>query len=322
MQVAELRRDAATSNQSDSSDVLTLDDAVAGPSVVVIMSTYQGERYVKAQLLSVLALLPLEGRVLVRDDGSTDGTLDEIASLQDARISLVPGSNIGFGQSFLTLLMLVPDYVDMVMVADQDDIWLPDKIERAWASLKSLGDKPGLYGGAQLVVDQNLDSLYCTPPLSRVPSLSNALTENIIVGCTAAINRQALGLLKRAGVPSTVRFHDWWLYLVVSAFGAVVYDDQPTLLYRQHSANVIGRHPGRLKRLRRAWRVIVRDDWVNSLLCQIRAFDEHYGCLLSAGDRTWIARHFVLINGRTTPSWTLVFSPRRRHQSLLDELAV
>ena len=294
----------------------------AVPRVVVIMSTYQGERYVREQLLSVLAQLPAGGKVLVRDDGSTDRTVDQIVGVADPRIEVITGGNLGFGQSFLTLLMLVPDDTDMVMLADQDDVWLPDKIQRAWQRLEPLGAMPGLYGSAQMLVDQDLHPLARTPTLRRDPSLANALTENIIVGCTAAMNRPAILLLQRAGVPSSVHFHDWWLYLVVSAFGVVVYDEQPTLLYRQHGANVIGRHPGRLKRLQRAWKVIVRNDWVSSLLGQIHAFLEHYGSSLSVRDRSWIEQHFAYKAGRIVPRWASVFSPHLRHQSLVDDLAL
>lgn len=286
------------------------------------MSTYQGKRYVREQLLSVLAQLPPHGRVIVRDDGSTDGTLDEINELADARVELIAGRNLGFGPSFLNLLAQVPTDVDMVMFADQDDVWLPDKIQRAWQGLEPLGSKPALYGSAQMLVDQYLNPLSRTSPPARGPSLANALTENIIVGCTAAINRQALLLLQRAGVPASVRFHDWWLYLVVSAFGTVIYDDQPTLLYRQHGGNVVGRHPGRLKRVQRAWRVIVRNDWVGSLLGQIHAFLEHYGDMLSPRDRGWIAQHFIDRRGKVAPQWSAVFWPHRWHQSPLDDLAL
>lgn len=300
----------------------SLGTAANAPYVVVIMSTYQGERYVREQMQSVLSQLPARGTVLVRDDGSTDRTVDEIVALADPRITITTGRNLGFGPSFLTLLTLVPKDVDMVMLADQDDVWLPDKLQRAWEQLSPLDSKPGLYGSAQTFVDQDLRPLGRTPLLPRGPSFANALTENIIVGCTAALNRAALQLLQRAGVPSAVRFHDWWIYLVVSAFGVVVYDEEPALLYRQHGANVIGRHPGRVKRLQRAWKVIVRDDWVGSLLSQIHAFFGHYGELLSSHDRSLITQHFANYKNAAVPRWAGVFSLHRRHQSLIDDVVV
>jgi len=164
--------------------------------------------------------------------------------------------------------------------------------------------------------------LHRTATPTRGPSLANALTENIIVGCTAAINRPALMLLQRAGVPSGVRFHDWWIYLIVSAFGIVIYDDHPTLLYRQHSDNVIGRRAGWLGKLKGSYKVITRNDWLSVLLRQIHAFVEHYGDSLSPEIGAWIAQHFKRRTARTIPSWTLVFSTHRWRQSLADELAL
>jgi glycosyltransferase involved in cell wall biosynthesis len=193
------------------------------------MSTYCGERFVVEQLQSILGQLPPDGSILVRDDGSPDGTADVIANFADHRIVLTRGENLGFGASFLTLLARVPRDADMVMFADQDDLWLPGKIDRAWQHLQPLADRPALYGSAQMLTDAELRPLHATPPWPRGPSLLNALTENIITGCTAALNRPAVELLQRGGVPEGVRFHDWWMYLVVSAFGTVVFDDQPTL---------------------------------------------------------------------------------------------
>src|SRR5687767_4472450 len=208
------------------------------------MSTYNGARFIREQLQSILQQLPPRGQIIVRDDGSRDGTVDEVGAVNDARITLLRGANLGFGRSFLTLLAHAPSDADMVMFSDQDDVWLPNKVERAWRHLRALDGQAGLYGSAQMLVDSALRPLYPTPPWPRGPSLTNALTENIITGCTAALNRPALELLQRAGVPDGVHFHDWWLYLVVSAFGSVVYDNQPALLYRQHGGNVIGHGAG------------------------------------------------------------------------------
>ena len=196
--------------------------------VVVLMSTYNGERFVVEQLRSILDQLPEGGLILVRDDGSRDGTVAAVESLRDSRITVTRGPNLGFGRSFLTLLAAAPADADMVMFADQDDLWLPGKIERAWKHLQPFESVPGLYGSAQMLADIHLQALQATPAWSREPAFANALAENIITGCTAALNAPALRLMQRAGVPNEVHFHDWWAYLVVSAFGRVVFDANPT----------------------------------------------------------------------------------------------
>lgn len=289
-------------------------------SVVVLMSTYQGERYVAEQLHSILAQLPAEGRILIRDDGSRDRTVDVIGTFADPRITLVRGDNIGFGASFLTLLAGAPDDADMVMFSDQDDVWLPEKIQRAWAHLQQLGATPGLYGSAKMLVDQSLRPLLPSPSWPRGPSFTNALMENIVTGCTAAINRPALALMKHAGVAPGVRFHDWWLYLVISAFGQVVYDDEPTLLYRQHAGNQIGQGAGRLDRFLQIVGFLERHDWVGILLAQARALQRHYGSELSREASATVLRHFRLTGVRAAPRWRLVFGATRWRQFGRDEL--
>ena len=292
------------------------------PRVVVLMSTYNGERYVVEQLASILQQLPLGGRMIVRDDGSHDGTAACIEAVGDSRVTVVRGTNLGFGGSFLTLLTMVSADADLVMFSDQDDVWLPGKIVRAWQHLHPLGDEPTLYGSAQMLVDQDLVPIHATPPWPRGPSLEGALTENIITGCTVALNRTAVHLLQQAGVPRGVRFHDWWMYLVVSAFGRVIHDDEPTLLYRQHGANHIGHGAGWFGRQRQIVRFLWRNDWVGILLGQVHALVAQYGQRLPAGAQDLVLQHFLVDADHARPSWRLVFSLRRWRQNPLWEVAL
>lgn len=291
------------------------------PRVVVLMSTYNGERYVVEQLLSIVQQLPPGGGVIVRDDGSQDGTVACIEAVGDPRITVVQGTNLGFGGSFLTLLMMVPAEADLVMFSDQDDVWLPDKVDRAWRHLQPLGEVPALYGSAQMLVDAALNPLHATALWPRGPSLANALCENIITGCTAALNRPAIDLLQRGGVPDAVRFHDWWMYLVVSAFGVVVFDDQPTLLYRQHSGNQIGHGAGRIGRYLGIVRFLLRNDWVGILLRQVAAFFRTYGEELDPINRRLVLDLFDVQVDGAVPRLRLILSVRRLRQRLPEDFA-
>jgi glycosyltransferase involved in cell wall biosynthesis len=290
------------------------------PRVVVLMSTYQGERFVAEQLRSILDQLPPAGLVMVRDDGSRDYTAAIIESMADRRITLIRGHNLGFSRSFLTLLTLAPPDADMVMFSDQDDVWLPGKIERAWRHLRPLNSKPALYGSTQLLVDVELRPLHRTRIWSRPPSFANALMENMITGCTAAINRPAAELLKSAGVPADVHLHDWWLYLVVSAFGTVVFDSEPTLLYRQHGANQIGHGAGWLGRHRMIVRFLRSNDWVGILLGQISALRRHFGDRLDPDAAGLLQDYFSTQAGRAVPGWRLILGARRWREGIGYEL--
>lgn len=306
---------------TDPAHHLSSSRAQPSPKVVVLMSTYNGERYVSEQLESILRQLPPGGTVIVRDDGSTDRTVASIAAIGDSRVAVVQGKNMGFGASFLTLLTMAPTDAELVMFSDQDDVWLPCKIGRAWQHLRPLADLPALYGSAQMLVDQDLRPLHATPPWPRGPSLEGALTENIITGCTAALNRPALLLLRQAGAPPEVRFHDWWMYLVVSAFGQVIHDDEPTLLYRQHGANHIGHGVGWWGRYRQIALFLLRHDWVGILLAQVEALMSYYGPGLTTDSRRLVLRHFRMTGGALVPRWRLIFSLRRWRQDAIKELA-
>lgn len=288
--------------------------------VVVLMSTFNGGRYLSEQIASILRQLPPDGLLMVRDDGSTDDTCAQLARFQDARIAVEQGTNIGFGASFLKLLAQAPSWADLVMFSDQDDVWLEDKIERAWSHLAPLGELPGLYCSAQKLVDESLSLLGVSPAWPRGPSMPSAVVENIVTGCTAALNRSAAALLRRAGVPPEVRFHDWWMYLVVSAFGQVLVDDHPTILYRQHRANTIGRGAGWWGRHLQIVRFLQRNDWTGMLLGQVQALWRCYGTELPAWQRTLLLHYFAIDHGRVRARWRLIFSLRLWRQSGGQEL--
>jgi hypothetical protein len=172
-----------------------------------------------------------------------------------------------------------------------------------------------------MLVDAELRPLHGTPPWPRGPSLTNALTENIITGCTAAINRPAVELLQRAGVPDGVHFHDWWLYLVVSAFGTVVYDDQPVLLYRQHGANVIGHGAGWFGRQWGVLRFLLRHDWVGILHRQVSAFWLHYGSQVDPATEKMVLAAYTIRESDAVARWRLIFGPHQARQRLASEFA-
>lgn len=289
--------------------------------VIVLMSTFNGERFIEEQVRSILDQLPADGLLMVRDDGSIDGTVARIQAFGDARIQISTGQNIGFAQSFLTLLSQTPPTTEMVMFSDQDDVWLPEKIERAWQHLQPQEHRPALYCSAQMLVDESLVALHATPPWPHPPSFANALAENIVTGCTAAINQSALQLLQQAGVPEGVQFHDWWLYLVVSAFGTIVVDNQPTLLYRQHGTNQIGHGAGWWGRQMQMLRFLRKHDWVGILLSQVTMLQREFGRQLSREQCGLLEKYFNVNEQQTQPKLRLIFSLHRWRQKTNQEPA-
>lgn len=291
-------------------------NATKRPRVAVVMSTYNGITYVEEQIASILQQLPPHGQLLIRDDGSSDGTQRVIKAMGDARIHIVEGENIGFANSFLKILASAAPNFDVLMLSDQDDVWLPDKISRACAALQGSGDVPTLYCTRQQLVDASLIPFAESQNFPRGPSFENALCENIVTGCTSAMNKAAAHLVCRTGDANAIYFHDWWFYLVVSAFGRVIYDQKPSILYRQHGGNVIGRGVG-IERYLATLAFMRKQSWVQIMYRQIDNFRRVHWDALSHVQQLEIERFFDPCNPRSIAR--LLFGPTRRRQLLFDE---
>ena len=227
-----------------------------GPRTLVVLSTWNGEAYVEEQMASILRQHIVGSlRVLVRDDGSNDRTLEKLRTIDDPRIHLWPGANVGTKRSYFALLTaarLLPG--DFLAFADQDDVWLPAKVASA---IRALGryEQPALYCSAVTLVDSNLIPIRKYSYPNKV-GFSSLLVSNCATGCTVVMNRRLVQDLAPLPVAEHVWMHDWWCALVASAIGIIVYDAESHILYRQHATNQIGLPTGEgtLTRLRRGWR--------------------------------------------------------------------
>jgi len=203
----------------------------------ILLSTYNGQTYLEGLLDSLLRQALPGVEILIRDDGSSDGTLEILRrySEKHQNIRLIEGENVGVIPSFFQLVQEADG--DFVAFCDQDDIWLPEKLQVAVDKIKSLKG-PALYCSTKTLVDSKQNFLATIGEGFR-PDFSNAVLENICTGCTAVMNHDLLNLMK-AYTPKHCFMHDWWLYLLASYYGTVVYDDASHVWYRQHEDNVLG----------------------------------------------------------------------------------
>jgi len=242
-------------------DELSIVSPELNPRVAVLLSTYNGEVWLGAQLDSLAAQEGVAIEVFVRDDGSTDGTLAVLAKyaqLWPALAAPVRGENLGPAASFVELLRGAPDDFDYYAFCDQDDVWLPDKLARATVRLRKQPEGgPVLYCSSVLCVDSELRPLGARG-VDGDARFDHLLFENIAMGNTVVMNPPARMLICSRPPGSGMFMHDWWCALVVSALGTVLYDERPGVLYRQHQGNVIGATPSRLLEtfdlLKRLWR--------------------------------------------------------------------
>lgn len=243
--------------------------------IQILMSTYNGERYIREQLDSIMAQDYPELSLLIRDDGSKDATVDRIeeyaATHPQRKITLIKGDNLGVLDSFMFLVEAADDDCDYFAFADQDDVWHPDKISRAVRALEEDPDAL-FYAGAYLPVDQDLHPIR-TRAAKKKPSFYNAIVENIAIGCTIVFTRKMRELTRGVDIQGAC-IHDWWFYILATAVGHIVYDPKPSLYYRQHSANAIGSKDSVLKK----WKTRSRrlKDWRREVFTHCELLLEHY----------------------------------------------
>lgn len=241
------------------------------PEIVVLLSTFNGARYLQAQLDSLAAQSHADWRLLWRDDGSDDATVAIMETFaagrpvgQCRRVEAAAG-RLHPTASYMLLLreaaLCAPDAT--VAFADQDDVWLTDKLARGAAALADADPAvPTLYSARQILVDAALREIGPSMPIVAPPGFPASLTQNLATGCTVMMNAAATRLVA-GSTPSPAALHDWWCYLLVTAAGGrFIVDDRPVVLYRQHGANLVGAPPSMHQRavaaLRRGPAVFMR----------------------------------------------------------------
>lgn len=223
------------------------------PETFIILAAYNGADFLAGQLDSLIAQTETRWRLLIRDDASTDGTLEIIRAYmsEDERISLL---DTGDGESrsalanFSTLLQAAYDQgADYIFCCDQDDAWHPDKLEVMLARLKRLeGDSkaPSLVHHDLEVVDESLKPIagsfvgmmQLNPSDEHRPQ--RLVSRNEVTGCAMACNRALLELA--LPVSEQAVMHDWWLALCAAYFGRLQFVPRTLVKYRQHGRNTIG----------------------------------------------------------------------------------
>ncbi len=207
--------------------------------VTVLLSTFNGGRYLAEQLDSILSQTHTNLIVLARDDGSSDDTLGILTAYaaRDARVRFFAGENIGFLNSFFTLLERA-DAGGYLAFADQDDVWLPNKLETAVAWLDAHDPaKPLLFHGAYAMADERLGHIRDVLPKKPPFSFARALTENVCSGFAMVVNgemrRQMLRMDRGA-----LDFHDWLAAAIAAGFGELCFDAHITALHRRLDSSV------------------------------------------------------------------------------------
>ncbi len=224
------------------------------PSVDILLATYNGEVHLEEQIESLISQDFHGWRLLVRDDGSRDGTLDILsfyAQKYGEKITIVSngGGNLGPAANFSELM--VHSDADYVMWCDQDDLWMPEKIRATLEKMRAMEDEFGndtpllvhtnfkVADGGLTVLAESGWQYQKTDPQND--SFARLLVQNVVTGCTAMLNKALCDLVRP--IPRGALMHDHWVALTAAAFGEIGYLSEPTLLYRQHGCNQVGAQP-------------------------------------------------------------------------------
>ena len=211
---------------------------------LILLSTYNGEKYLPELLESVLAQKDIYVDILARDDGSTDKTIETLKKYD--RVKVYGGNNLKPAKSFLDLIWKADINYDYYALCDQDDVWKEEKIISAVKCIENI-DKPALYSSAVEVVDKDLTFIRksFTDNTFKNP-LYDILTYGT-PGCTFVFNKALMEKLKQYK-PSVISMHDSWVSFVCLAVNGFFYSDQNAyIMYRQHDANVLGAQRHSLK---------------------------------------------------------------------------
>ncbi len=213
--------------------------------VNILMSTYNGQQFLAEQIRSIQEQSYTDWTLFIRDDGSSDNTKEILKDFehQDSRIHLIDSDksdNLGVIKSFHKLVN--HDRADYYFFSDQDDVWLPNKLELSLKEAQNYpADLPLMVYMDLKVVNQDLEimteSMVKSQSHHANTELVQELTENTVTGGVAMINHALAEMWQET---DDILMHDWYLALLASAFGNLVFIDQPGELYRQHSDNVLG----------------------------------------------------------------------------------
>lgn len=219
--------------------------------ITILLATFNGEKYIAEQIESILMQTVVNWKLVIQDDCSTDETVTIVKQYMKrnpSKINLIvrTRSSGSAKNNFSSMLKLVD--TEYMMTCDQDDVWLPNKIEITMLKMKEMEvrvgkDTPLLVHSDLKVVDRNLkiisESMFQRQNLDfNRDKLNNLLVQNIVTGCTMMVNAALLNVVQE--VPEQAIMHDWWMAIIASAYGKIGFVNTPTILYRQHSNNEIG----------------------------------------------------------------------------------
>jgi len=211
---------------------------------LVLLSTFNGERFLEELLNSVAHQEGANVKLLVRDDGSTDRTLEILNSYsRSLEIEVLQGVNLGTNKSFQELFRLARlKEFDYLAFCDQDDVWHPTKLKRASESLER--NRKNFYASKRKLIDANGKHLGLYPSGRIRPSFANAMVENVCAGCTTVLSESFYRKVVEIFPFDVEGEIDHILYMLAAASNSCYFDHESRISYRVHKGNQLGVRKG------------------------------------------------------------------------------
>lgn len=287
-------------------------------SVAVMMSVYNGEKYLGEQIDSILAQRDVAVTIYIRDDGSAEPTrsmLEQYAA-DNPNIVVAHGENLGIKDSFLQIIRDVPLTHEYYAFSDADDVWLPEKMAAAVQLLGAQNpDIAQAYCSQITLVDAKLDFIGYGRKLQRPISFANAMVECRMSGATAVFNRTLVSIAQRLDY-SDAMMHDAWMNLLAASFGEVHFDASSYILYRQHGSNA----DGGMRTAAQSWRArLKRSTLFARFVKQATALLSQAGSKLTAEKRAALLR-FVSYRQGNLSAIRFLLDPKIRYQRVLSKV--
>jgi len=273
--------------------------------VQVLLSTYNGEKYLKEQIESIIRQEEVELSILIRDDGSNDKTIQILTELAEKynNITFYQGENLGPARSFMELVKYSEDDVSYYAFADQDDVWKSKKMITAIQKLQKHEEIPSLYISAVEIVDENLNSIGIKKVVGN-PTLEGAIIKNFAYGCTQVLNKKMRDIINQYE-PNYLIMHDSWITRICYAIGGnVIIDENSYIQYRQHTSNVVGAKEGGLKKLKKQLTIAFKDN----ICMRVKIAEElknGYGDILTDHAKELIEKLICYPTNKEAKKWLL-----------------
>lgn len=247
------------------------------PKVQVLLSTYNGDKYIEEQIKSIILQESVDVHILIRDDGSTDLTLERIKRLKKIypdKIEFYQGSNKGYKKSFFDLVKNTNTDFDYYAFSDQDDYWLPQKLKKAINILDKSSERVKLYTSTVIIADEKLHPLYKKNISNLKNTFGSALTRIRLAGCTYVFSKETLQLVKGLKIENITNnqmpSHDGLLFTMCEAVNGFVFvDNESYILHRRRSESVTSGGNGLFKRIKIEAKMIFKDRNDKSCIVQI-----------------------------------------------------